>query len=198
MAPSGQSELVSRELTLEAMTGMLGELLPPETRQALDELGAVQHDLPPSEGFEDGFTVVTARGDDDIWIEIRRHRKSVEAEVEAGAPEEIGEIHEIDLDAVTIRVEPEPAPEPIRPTPHIRGQPPAVPEPQSAVVLPFARSSVLSEQPLRFTQPLHSAGIDRLLRIAAARGASTLYLTSQARPSIRVDGEIGVIEASRF
>ena len=50
------------------------------------------------------------------------------------------------------------------------------------------------EQPIRFSQPLHAAGIDRLLRIAAARGASTLYLTSQARPSIRVDGEISPIE----
>ena len=41
---------------------------------------------------------------------------------------------------------------------------------------------------------LHATGIDRLLRIAAARGASTLYLTSQARPSIRVDGEISPID----
>ena len=41
---------------------------------------------------------------------------------------------------------------------------------------------------------MHTAGIDRLLRIAAARGASTLYLTSQARPSIRVDGEISPID----
>src|SRR5262249_46725272 len=46
----------------------------------------------------------------------------------------------------------------------------------------------------RVTQSLHTAGIDRLLRLAAARGASTLYLTSQSRPSIRVDGEISAIE----
>ena len=36
VAPSGQTELASRELTLDAMKGMLNELLPPEARQALE------------------------------------------------------------------------------------------------------------------------------------------------------------------
>jgi twitching motility protein PilT len=35
----------------------------------------------------------------------------------------------------------------------------------------------------------------RLLRIAAARGASTLYLTSHACPSIRIDGQVLAIES---
>jgi twitching motility protein PilT len=67
-------------------------------------------------------------------------------------------------------------------------------EPMSAVVVPLARSQsreYLREKPtIRFVHPQHTSGIDRLLRVAAARGASTLYLTSQARPSIRVNGEI--------
>jgi twitching motility protein PilT len=71
-------------------------------------------------------------------------------------------------------------------------------EAHPAVVLPLSRNHVRdqprADQTLKFSQPLHSAGIDRLLRIAAARGASTLYLMSQARPSIRVDGEIGPID----
>jgi twitching motility protein PilT len=33
-----------------------------------------------------------------------------------------------------------------------------------------------------------------LLRLAAARGASTLYLSSQSRPSVRVDGELQTLE----
>jgi twitching motility protein PilT len=37
-------------------------------------------------------------------------------------------------------------------------------------------------------------GIGRLLRIAAARGASSLYLTAEARPSIRLDDEILPLE----
>jgi twitching motility protein PilT len=38
------------------------------------------------------------------------------------------------------------------------------------------------------------AGLDRLLRLAAARGASTLYLSSQSRASVRVDGELQQLE----
>ena len=65
---------------------------------------------------------------------------------------------------------------------------------------PFRSASAVEPEPApngtaSVPQPkMHAAGIDRLLRIAAARGASTLYLTSQARPSIRVDGEISQID----
>ena len=118
----------------------------------------------------------------------------------AAAVEPEADVHVIDL-----QVEDEPEvheiaapvvePEPTR-APALRLQPPAVSEPEqpTAVVLPIARSQVRAEQAARFSPPLHVAGIDRLLRIAAARGASTLYLTSQARPSIRVDGEISSID----
>ncbi|MCM3879132.1 MAG: Flp pilus assembly complex ATPase component TadA [Vicinamibacterales bacterium] len=169
VAPTGQSELSSRVLTLDAMVGMLRELLPEEARHTLDELGAVQHDIADTTTVPDArFTVVAARGGDDIWIEIRRHRKTDEPE-----PVKVSE------PVAVVEVEPEP-------------------EPHPAIVLPLSRSQVRdqvrAEQAARFSQPLHSAGINRLLRIAAARGASTLYLTSQARPSIRVDGEISPIE----
>ena len=285
IAPSGQLELASRALTLEAVKGMLNELLPAEARQSLDEIGAVQHEL-GSPAFAPGetFSVVAARGGEDIWIEIRRHRPEahVEEPVEVtdvvpepvpepavelaqqvapesepiAAPEPVAEpepepafahsmhiasarqtvepepwhpeplssgpvieqieevkqesydigttadVHEISLDA------PEPAP-PARPAPAARPAPPVLvappapepelelepePEPRPAVVLPLSRNHVRGDQSARFTPSLHATGIDRLLRIAAARGASTLYLTSQARPSIRVDGEIGPIE----
>ena len=63
------------------------------------------------------------------------------------------------------------------------------------MVLPLSRSTVRADQAVRLAQPPHSGGIDRLLRIAAARGASTLYLTSHSKPSIRVDGEISAIES---
>ena len=42
--------------------------------------------------------------------------------------------------------------------------------------------------------PAGVSGLDRLLRMAAARGASTLYLSSDARPSVRVDGEIQMLD----
>jgi twitching motility protein PilT len=256
VAPSGQSELASRALTLDAMKGMLGELLPPDCRRTLDEDGAVQHDL-TSGGFPDQrFTVVAARGGEDIWIEIRRHREArelaapVELEpvmhVVAPEPElpaevwlepaptstpepqpsialiedaqdEIYEVQsETQIDEVSLDLgsleqapafvapppptpAPRPAPEPVAAEPD-EGPAPfdvthdAPVESRGANVLPLSRSQIRPEQTARFSPPPHNAGIDRLLRIAAARGASTLYLTSQARPSIRVDGEISPIE----
>jgi twitching motility protein PilT len=306
VTPTGQSELASRALTLEAVKGMLNELLSNDARQSLDELGAVQHDL-PSPGFAAGdtFNVVAARGGDDIWIEIRRHRKLAHVEPEpqpepepiplvTPEPEPVplaarepepeseperrpepepeqepepsytsidlnGEIATPTSDSGTRNLEPgtwnsEPEPEPElgttflelgtrQPEPEIeqiedveqetydigtsaevheisldmdfgatQQQPASVPEPspthptlpelvappepemRHAVVLPLARNQVRGDQSARFTPSLHASGIDRLLRIAAARGASTLYLTSQARPSIRVDGEISAID----
>ena len=41
VAAAGPVELSSRSLTIEAVTGMMNQLLPVEARQALDELGAV-------------------------------------------------------------------------------------------------------------------------------------------------------------
>jgi twitching motility protein PilT len=269
VAPSGQSELSSRALTLDAMTGMVRELLPEESRRTLDEVGAVQHDLaPPAVSDGERFTVVAARGGDDVWIEIRRRRKGVvppaplekavlyeaaapaapaemaartkpAAPVKLAAPTEVHaepeaatasepDMHEIHLDAgFTELIEEEPAysfepapgqesepvlqpapgpvrpPEPVKPpawarTPEPpRAKPQRVPlaasESQPSTVRPLSPNTV-RDQTVRLTQPLHSEGIGRLLRIAAARGASTLYLTSEARPSIRIDGEIGVIE----
>src|SRR5512142_3093512 len=63
VASSGPVELSSRPLTVEAVAGMLGQLLPSDTRRALDELGAVEFELPSSPaGLGDRFTVVAARG----------------------------------------------------------------------------------------------------------------------------------------
>lgn len=240
VAPTGQLELASRALTLDAVKGMLNELLTDEARQSLDEIGAVQLDL-GSRGFTSSqrFSVTAARGGDDIWIEIRRHR----------VPEPVAE----PVAAPAIPEPAPPAPEPIAAEPIVEAaelEPASEPEPEPAVsihpsapvieqieeiaqeaydigtaadvheistdnvpatldddrstlddaplrpavVLPLSRHQVRGDQSARVTPSLHAAGIERLLRIAAARGASTLYLTSQARPAIRVDGEISAIE----
>ena len=63
-----------------------------------------------------------------------------------------------------------------------------------AVVLPLARNPVRLESPAARPPRRALPGIDRLLRLAAARGANTLYLMSQSRPSVRVDGEIATLE----
>ena len=275
VAPAGQLELASRALTLEAVRGMLNELLPAQARQTLDEIGAVQHDLGfPAFAPGHSFSVVAARGGDDIWIEIRRHVAAmpIEAPVEltivepepepapapvpepvpepvaesatgveppsaaesqpepepesapafALTPEPLSWHPEVEPQPEPEQaVEPEPEPEPeLEPEPTEIAHAPEAPmvavdlnpidsddhaqvaepepeleaEPRHAVVLPLSRPQFRSDHGARVTPPLHATGIDRLLRIAAARGASTLYLTSQSRPCIRVEGGITPIE----
>ena len=76
VAARGSVELSRQGLGLGAMEGMLAQLLSADALRALREMGAVEHELddrPASSG--DRFTVVAARGGDDIWIELRRHRR---------------------------------------------------------------------------------------------------------------------------
>src|SRR6267142_2909099 len=76
VSPTGQVELASRGLTLEAVNGIVGQLLPLPIQNALDEFGAIQYELPaPAEFPGEHFTVVAARGGDDVWVEIRRRRQ---------------------------------------------------------------------------------------------------------------------------
>src|SRR5438445_12298472 len=74
VSPSGQVDLASRGLTLDAVNGIVSQLLPIELQNALDEFGAVQHELAMAEFPGEHFTVVAARGGDDVWVEIRRRR----------------------------------------------------------------------------------------------------------------------------
>jgi twitching motility protein PilT len=75
VSPSGQVDLASRALTSEAVSGIVAQLLPPESLDALDEFGAVQYPMPAHPDFpNEAFTVAVARGEDDVWAEIRRKR----------------------------------------------------------------------------------------------------------------------------
>jgi len=335
VAAAGPVELSSRPLALEAVAGMLGQLLPAESRRALEELGAIEYELPRSLAASDErFTVVAARGGDDIWIEIRRHRSipaeadrkfepllpalsptlpfaavvgsagvatppddaaAVEAPSAAPAAFEAASADAAPADAVPAdapmpgpatapdAAAPQPAPAlaqfseeieipmdlpqaaspaperpvaaPPRPAPQERfiaprptaletrervGEPaiagqasglpvlpspalerfaairasrpvdPIAPSPEpmpesqdqspvsaetnQAVVLPLARNPVRPDALPRPSTPPRIAGLDRLLRVAAARGATTIFLTSNGRPSIRVDGEVVPID----
>src|SRR5688572_5637313 len=93
VASAGPVELSTQGLNLEAMVGMLAQLLPADLQRALAEFGAVEHQLPSTPAMDgDRFTVVAARGGDDVWIEIRRHRRprtssvGVTAEASAAKP----------------------------------------------------------------------------------------------------------------
>jgi len=216
VAAPGPVELSSRVLTIEAVTGMMNQLLPVEARQALDELGAVEHEMPRSlPTIADRFTVVAARGGDDIWIEIRRHRVAEPAPLvrpaavaappprpvpappprpEPTASPSVEAAEEAAPAAAGPQAPPpvaRPAAPPIEPEEDVE---PVEPEPAPAVVLPLARNHVRPEPPPRAALAARIAGLDRLLRLAAARGATTLYVMAQAKPSIRVDGEIAVLD----
>lgn len=66
------------------------------------------------------------------------------------------------------------------------------PQHHERVVLPMTRT-VRIEVPPRIPAS-RSTDIERLLRLAAARGASALFVTSESRPYIRVDGDIRQLE----
>src|SRR5436190_14146713 len=75
VTPTDQVDLATKALTIEAATGILNQLLPPEPQNALEEFGAVQYQMVPSAELPgEHFTIVAARGGDDIWIEIRRRQ----------------------------------------------------------------------------------------------------------------------------
>jgi twitching motility protein PilT len=204
-------------LNREAMTGMLSQLLPAEAWSQLEEFGAVEHHMP--QRGEDRFTVAAARGGDDIWIEIRR-RKAVPKAPEAPAkpadtshqvlaefiaePEPIieyvrrSEVAGTDASprvASTAKPAPEPTaksgPEPIT-------APVAAPSgesrPDLAVVVPMTRT-VRIEVPPRIASSGKTSDIGRLLRVAAARGTSALFLTSESRPWVKVDGELRQLDS---
>jgi twitching motility protein PilT len=322
VSPTGQVDLASRGLTLEAINGIVSQLLPIELQNALDEFGAVQHELAPMTEFPgEHFTIVAARGGDDVWAEIRRRRIAEDdrvpdeffapptaavapavtpvASVQPTVPTAAIPVHDDrpaendtahanapdDFDDEDVEPEPQPAtiptmtaspdapapistmtaspeaqsvappaapavsataetpadatpgdgtaatpqeapssaaptdrrrqapataawvetPKPVplppisapvapaditsAPSPPVRPAPP-----QTAVVLNLSRSPIRSDAPPRAVDDPTLSGLERLLRVSAARGASTLYLSSGSRPSVRVDGELQMLD----
>ncbi|MDQ3211779.1 MAG: hypothetical protein M3Q85_03830, partial [Acidobacteriota bacterium] len=87
----GQVELSSRALSTDAVMTMLGQMLSPEQRRMLDDVGAIEHEIQgPGESGE-RFVVTAARGGEDVWIEVKRKPTAAgtaalaESALEAGA-----------------------------------------------------------------------------------------------------------------
>jgi twitching motility protein PilT len=241
ISPNGPSNLSERTLTVDAMKGVLSDLLSPADQETLNEVGAVEREIEARDAPADRFVLVAARGGDDIWIEVRRQRNVVPVAAPGRrAPQPTpGEA----LAVPPTDAEPTPRPRmapihpPFLPTPPVpspqdgspvapaQAGPPAAPpapappaavarppaqgapvpspsrragtarETPPGVVLPIARNPIRTEGPRAGATPTpRYLGIGRLLRIASARGASSLYLTANARPSIRVDDEIMPLE----
>ena len=86
----GQVELSSKLLTLDAVGAMVDQLLPAGERQALQEIGAVEHELPNRENGS-RFVVIAARGGQDIWLEIRHVRPTASAAEAVETPPAVAE-----------------------------------------------------------------------------------------------------------
>jgi twitching motility protein PilT len=101
-------------------------------------------------------------------------------------------------------VEPEPVIENVAPAEHARTEaevppelvepmtPPEPPAPIEPDVVPLTRTVRIEVPPRPPVAP--RTNVERLLRVASARGASALFLTTDARPYTRVEGDIRQLE----
>jgi twitching motility protein PilT len=210
LSATGQVDLAQRALTYDAVAGVIAELLPSDAQRALHELGVAQLELAELPEFPgEQFNIVAARGGDDVWVEVRRRHHGHER---GGGAESRHAPRMTSFDGVSA-LWPESAaaddaselPRGVVVTEPARHAPPeteaddsdanSADASQPAVVLSLTRNPLRPDAP----PPLASqalSGLDRLLRLAAARGASTLYLSSGARPSIRVDGEVHALDST--
>ncbi|HKT80886.1 MAG TPA: ATPase, T2SS/T4P/T4SS family, partial [Vicinamibacterales bacterium] len=88
-----------------------------------------------------------------------------------------------------------PAPPPVRDTPLSPGWSGAQKREDAAPVVPLSRNPIRPDVPPPLAEQALS-NLDQLLRLAAARGASMLYLSSASRPSVRIDGEIYTLDGA--
>jgi hypothetical protein len=126
----GHVELSSRVLTTDAVVGMLEQLLPIDQRKSLDEYGAIEYGLPETTTFSDSFTVVAARGGDDVWLEIRRTPAALGA-VEMPATTPISEVPLVAFEPLLIPVDPPAAA--VEPGPLVSGAAPLAAQPDAVV-----------------------------------------------------------------
>jgi hypothetical protein len=229
LSANGSSNLSERTLTVDAMKGVLGDLLSPAEQETLDDIGAVEREVTSKDAPGDKLLLVAARGGDDIWIELRRQRAAgtrpktsepaprgvapppahqAAPAVEAGPQAPVSEASLQADHAPRPRMAPShPQAQPLAPTPGARTSGPAslppahldepalIPPParrtgpirdtSPGVLPPLARGPIRTDAPRTGTTPTpRHLGIGRLLRIASARGASSLYLTATpGRPS---------------
>jgi twitching motility protein PilT len=157
VASAGPIELSTNTLTDHAIIGMIQQLLPPDGMKTLEEFGAVEHPLSLTDSVSgDRFTLVAARGEGDVWMDIRRQRIVEEPEA-----------------AVTD----------------------SGPAAATASVIPMSRPLRVEQPSPAPARPVYAQGaIERLLTVAVQRGATTVYLVSEAIPFVRIDGDVRTLD----
>ena len=150
----GQVELSSRVLTLEAVSGMLGQILPLDQSAALNEFGATEFEVSAAANQAERFTIVAARGGDDIWLEIRRHSRPSSASVvasaepasapaEAAAPVAERAAPAADAQPAAVPVE---AAEVVAPAPIVHGEPIAETPQPTEVIAPSLQATIVQPE----------------------------------------------------
>ena len=81
-------------------------------------------------------------------------------------------------------------------TPDAPYQTPFEPEEESrpSVVVPITRTPASGDAAIAPFTPAEDAALMHTLRAAAARGAATVYVVAQAKPMIRVEGDISTLD----
>jgi twitching motility protein PilT len=175
----GQVELSSKILTSDAVLGMLTQILPFESRQELDTLGAIEYHVPAADDAVDRFTVLAARGGDDVWLEVRRK-------------------------PWVVAVESEQIPSIAEPLPEVSAATPAVDESSAeSEALPEAALVALVELGPQEDQPFEivdedaqNAPTDEEVNALLAATAATVLTSFQESGSAAVESIIHVEEAS--
>ena len=75
-AKSGSIEVGSVALTVEAMDDLIGQVLPPDQLESLQENGTVHFEFKP-QAIGGDFAVLAASTPGDRWLEIRRRTTAV-------------------------------------------------------------------------------------------------------------------------
>ena len=162
VAESGQVSLANAPLTADAIGEVIDELLPAESKRLLDEVGATQCALPENHLFPaERFSVVAARGGDNLWLEVRRLQESPRLDADAG-----NSIDSPASQAPLVR-ERRKGQRTVSQAPSGRVVEPALPQSEAppAVVLPLTRTPVRADVP----PPLAESALSGLDRLAAAR-----------------------------
>jgi twitching motility protein PilT len=77
----------------------------------------------------------------------------------------------------------------------VAAEPEPEPARERAVIVPLARQTIKSDSSVTTTSArAEGFSVAELLSVAAARGASTVYVVAQSRPMIRADGEMVVLD----
>lgn len=201
---AGPIEVANGALSITVIEELLAQFLPADARSTLDRLRAVDTELPPMPEFPgEHFTLTAVRVGAALRIEISRDCR-VQPGEESPSPD-LGDLasgpgldgsasaETVSMTDDLVDHEPEDTTFVVD---DVYGRPsPEHSERWRRTLPPLLVSP--TAPPLELFKPISLAPaseIARLLRLAAGRGASMLYVASGAHPAIRVGGEVQVLE----